>query len=127
MYLSRPVILILLSANVEAVLYTEIFPPDLDAQRRNRRLVTVMGTIFDSERARKAMLSLLSSRDKSAQNIRMFVEYCGKYNSGIMDTTQEEEKHIRKSLVAIISHLSKVRTRAPRFNTTFVIYRTFQT
>jgi sister-chromatid-cohesion protein PDS5 len=95
-------------ANVEAVLHTEIFPPELDADARNSRLLIVLSSIYDSDRYRKAFLSILNRQSTSAKNYRLFVDWCIRFNSGVMDS-EEEEKEVRRNLGIIISHCSKVK------------------
>jgi sister-chromatid-cohesion protein PDS5 len=93
-------------ANVEAVLHTEIFPPELDAEARNSRLLVVISSIYDSDRSRKAFLSILTRLSTASQNFRLFVDWCVRFNGGVMDS-EEEEKEVRRNLGIIISHLVK--------------------
>lgn len=93
-------------------MWSDIFPPTLDVEKRNTRLMKVLGPVFSQERSRSAFLSLISRRAVAAKNFALFIQVlmslsntkvCIQYNGGVMDAQEEE---ISRNLHHVISRLA---------------------
>ncbi|TPX56174.1 hypothetical protein PhCBS80983_g04722 [Powellomyces hirtus] len=86
---------------VEKALYDQIFPPNTDDAMRTERLLNVVASW--SEKQRKAFMNVLDRQAKTMEATAAFVDYCEKFNGGVMDTGSDETE---KLLLQIITYIA---------------------
>lgn len=57
-----------------------VFPFISDDEKRTKRLIYIYATLGSKQRS--ALKSILERQSNSIQNMKLFLEYCGKYNVG---------------------------------------------
>ena len=102
---------------IERVLHDQIFPVITDDLQRTDRLIGIYATL--NEKQRRAFKSVLDRQNMTMSNMKLYLEYCDKYNvcfhsviylhykGGIMD---KDETEIKTVLQTIIHHITRTST-----------------